>query len=214
MFTALDIDNRLVQVATTLGAITIRFTAKKYLMNTESTASAAAAKVAAIRAYAYPEPAAAERAHAPGHCGCPHHGPSLWDLYAINRMSQTRCGSASSGGSTTSTDSGKPHWLEIVAGVLFLVCAVAVSVYDASKLLVLLAMVGEADALVLPLGGQASVLFDRWKRSELAFGGSTRSRSAQLRFSRWRRWSCASTLALRPRSIGCSLCPRRRSSAL
>lgn len=138
-------------------------------MNTESTASAAAAKVAAIRAYAYPEPAAAERAHAPGHCGCPHHGPSLWDLYAINRMSQTRCGSASSGGSTTSTDSGKPHWLEIVAGILFLVCAVAVSVYDASKLLVLLAMVGEADALVLPLGGQASVLFDRWKRSELAF---------------------------------------------
>ncbi|AGO81890.1 hypothetical protein pdul_cds_19 [Pandoravirus dulcis] len=140
-------------------------------MNTGSTTSptAAAAKVAAIRAYAYPEPAV-ERAHAPDRCGCPH-GPSLWDLYVINQMSQTRCRSASSSGSSTTnnTDNGKPHWFEIVAGVLFLVCAVAASVYDASKLLVLLAMVGEADALVLPLGGQASVLFDRWKRSELAF---------------------------------------------
>lgn len=134
---------------------------------TTSPAAAAAAKVASIRAYAYPEPAA-EHAHVHGHCGCPH-GPSLWDLYAIDEMSRRRCGSASSGGSTANTDSGKPHWLEIVAGVLFVVCAVAASVYDASKLLVLLAMVGETDALVLPLGGQASVLFDRWKRRELAF---------------------------------------------
>lgn len=167
LFATPNVDNRLVHVVATLGATTIRLTCskKKYLMNTKSTASAAAAKVAAIRAYAYPEPAAA-RPHAHGHCGCPHHGPSLWDLYAINQMSHTRRGSASSGGST---DSGKPHWLEIMAGVLFLVCAVAASVYDASRLLVLLVMVGEADALVLPLGGQASVLFDRWKRSELAF---------------------------------------------
>ncbi|AVK74459.1 hypothetical protein pqer_cds_37 [Pandoravirus quercus] len=140
-------------------------------MSDEPTASptvAAAAKVAAIRAYVYPEPAV-ERRRAAGHCAC-HHGPSLWDLYVINQMTSrsapTSCGNSSS---DNNSKGGRSHWVEVVIGALFLVCAVAASIYDASKTLVLRAMVGEADALILPLGGNASVLFDRWKRNELAF---------------------------------------------
>lgn len=140
---------------------------------TTSPTAAAAAKVAAIRAYVYPEPTV-ERPHGAGHCAC-HHGPSLWDLYVINQMTSgrsapTSCGNSSSSSSNNNdTGGGRSHWVEVVIGALFLVCAVAASIYDTSKTLVLRAMVGEADALILPLGGNASVLFDRWKRNELAF---------------------------------------------
>ncbi|AGO83406.1 hypothetical protein psal_cds_33 [Pandoravirus salinus] len=137
---------------------------------TLSASTAAAAQVAAIRAYAYPEPAV-EPPRAADHCAC-HRGPSLWDLYVINQMScaRSRSGScAKTDGKSNAADSGYPLWLQTVIGGLLLVCAVGASVYDASKTLVLWAMVAKADALILPLGGNASVLFDRWERGELVF---------------------------------------------
>nr|UDO47017.1 hypothetical protein [Pandoravirus massiliensis] len=131
--------------------------------DSDTPASRAAAKVAALRARVYPQPAR----DAAAHCQCCH-GPSFWDIYAINRLTSRsgRCCSSSSDGSAKSET---PGWLGVVIAMGLLVGAIGVAIYDASKLIMLLIAVSEIDALILPLGGDASVLFDRWKRNELAF---------------------------------------------
>lgn len=129
-------------------------------------AAGAAAKVAALRARVYPEPVN----NAPAHCQCCH-GLSFWDVYAINRVAShsDRCSSSSSSSTSDGTKAETAGWFGIVVGTALLVGAIGVAIYDASKLVMLLLAVSEIDALVLPLGGDASVLFGRWKRNELVF---------------------------------------------
>ncbi|AVK77509.1 hypothetical protein pmac_cds_821 [Pandoravirus macleodensis] len=132
----------------------------------DTAASRAIAKVDALRAHVYPQPVD----DAPAHCQrC--HGLSFWDVYAINSLTSCsgRCSSSSSSLTSDSTKSETGGWFGIMAGIALLVGAIGVAIYDASKLVVLLLAVSEADALVLPLGGDASVLFNRWKRNELVF---------------------------------------------
>ncbi|WBR14960.1 hypothetical protein pkur_cds_786 [Pandoravirus kuranda] len=131
--------------------------------DSDAPASRAAAKVAALRARVYPQPVH----DAPAHCRCCH-GPSFWDIYAINRLT-SRSGRCCSSSTSNDTEPETPGWLGVVIAVALLVGAIGVAIYDASKLIMLLIAVGEIDALILPLGGDASVLFDRWKRNELVF---------------------------------------------
>lgn len=133
--------------------------------NEDDTAtSRAIAKLVALRAHVYPQPAD----DAPAHCRCCH-GPSFWDVYTINRLTSHsgRCSSSSSASDNKKSETA--GWLGIVVAIALLVGAIGIAIYDAGKLVVLLLAVSETDALVLPLGGDASVLFNRWKRNELVF---------------------------------------------
>ncbi|QBZ80629.1 hypothetical protein pclt_cds_29 [Pandoravirus celtis] len=127
-----------------------------------------------------------------------------------SRSAPTSCGNSNS---NNNSEGGRSHWVEVVIGALFLVCAVAASIYDASKTLVLRAMVGEADALILPLGGNASVLFDRWKRNELAFWWVHSLSICLTAPLLLRSWSRASTSMRQSRPTGCLPFPRCRSAA-
>jgi len=133
------------------------------------------AKLVAIRTQAYgPEPRVEEAAPAHRHnhrchdCHCCCRGRStFWDFYMFDRLTSSNNRTASSSASPQKNGSSEKDWVAFLVMLVLSVCAAIVAVNDIYTFVVLLRMIREADALILPMGGRTSVAFDAWKTNEL-----------------------------------------------